>query len=177
MDLEPYFYTLLPELAETGSYAVIAGTYELKGFEKGPRSFLLDNGIQYELSLTNTGAAVVISGTVEAQVTSECDRCLEPAHLLLEGEAEGYVLFEEPSSETQAGIDEYIVAHSPEAIIDLAAVLYPAIILSVPPIVLCDDDCAGICPSCGANLNEEACTCSDLHIDENHPFAALKDIL
>jgi len=60
MDLEPYFYTLLPELAETGSYAVIAGTYELKGFEKGPRSFMLDNGIQYELAMANTGGAVVI---------------------------------------------------------------------------------------------------------------------
>jgi len=177
MDLKPYLYTLLPDLADTGSYTVLEGTYELEGFQKGPRSFILDKGLQYALTMTNTGGSVVISGTVTAQVTGECDRCLEPAYLLLEGEAEGYVLFEAPSSETQADTDEYILAQPPEAIIDLASVLYSALILAVPPIILCDEDCAGICASCGVNLNEDACICTDSQIDENNPFASLKGLL
>ena len=51
-----------------------------------------------------------------------------------------------------------------------------ALLLEVPLVPLCDDDCKGLCPQCGANLNEGPCGCSRDEADvEASPFAALKN--
>ncbi|MBM4294554.1 MAG: DUF177 domain-containing protein, partial [Deltaproteobacteria bacterium] len=43
--------------------------------------------------------------------------------------------------------------------IDLQGIVREQIILSMPLKPLCHEDCRGLCPGCGANLNREACTC------------------
>ena len=42
--------------------------------------------------------------------------------------------------------------------------------------VLCDEDCKGLCPSCGANLNQEQCSCGD-DTDIDPRMEALKELL
>ena len=177
MELEPHLFNLLPKLAETGSCTLLQGCYALQGFEKGPRTFVLDDGISYELTLTNTGAAVLITGSIEASASSECDRCLETAYITLAGEVDGYAAFEALPPDIKEEIDDYILTKGSDATIDLAPLLYSALILAVPLMVICQEDCAGICPSCGVNLNEGPCTCDHDPVDKNHPFAALKDLL
>ena len=44
--------------------------------------------------------------------------------------------------------------------IDLVPLIVAALLLEVPLVPLCDDDCKGLCPQCGANLNEGPCGCS-----------------
>jgi len=39
------------------------------------------------------------------------------------------------------------------------------LLLQIPIKVLCSEDCRGICPHCGANLNTESCNCKNEHID------------
>ncbi len=56
--------------------------------------------------------------------------------------------------------------------VDLESLLREQIILMMPLKPLCDEDCKGLCPRCGANLNREACTCSSRRI-VNSPFAVL----
>ena len=53
-----------------------------------------------------------------------------------------------------------------------------AILVDVPLVPLCADDCKGICPQCGKNLNEGACACvaENEAVGKNNPFAALKGI-
>ncbi|MBS6941064.1 MAG: DUF177 domain-containing protein, partial [Slackia piriformis] len=53
-----------------------------------------------------------------------------------------------------------------------------AILVDVPLVPLCADDCKGICPRCGKNLNEGACACvaENEAVGKNNPFAALKGI-
>jgi len=46
-------------------------------------------------------------------------------------------------------------------------------LLAMPAHPLCGESCAGICPVCGANLNEEQCSCSDEKIDPR--WAALAE--
>jgi uncharacterized protein len=43
--------------------------------------------------------------------------------------------------------------------VDLAPYVHEAIVLSAPMVVVCREDCRGLCPSCGVNLNRETCTC------------------
>ena len=59
--------------------------------------------------------------------------------------------------------------------IDLVPLVEQALLLELPLVPLCDDDCRGLCPRCGANLNEGPCQCGDGPTGEDNPFAALKD--
>ena len=43
--------------------------------------------------------------------------------------------------------------------IDLIRTAYDALSLEVPMVILCKEDCKGICPDCGVNLNNEDCRC------------------
>ncbi|MGB1779712.1 MAG: DUF177 domain-containing protein, partial [Longimicrobiales bacterium] len=47
-------------------------------------------------------------------------------------------------------------------------------ILAVNPYVVCEPECRGLCPKCGANLNEGACDCTDDEVDPR--WAALRDL-
>ncbi len=60
--------------------------------------------------------------------------------------------------------------------IDLAPSLLGAVTIEIPFAPVHDEDCAGLCATCGADLNEGACGCHD-GSDEEHPFGALKALL
>jgi len=44
--------------------------------------------------------------------------------------------------------------------VDLGAVVREELALEVPGFVLCREDCAGLCPKCGADLNAGPCDCA-----------------
>ena len=59
----------------------------------------------------------------------------------------------------------------------MAPLIQAALLVDLPLVPLCVDDCKGLCPRCGANLNEGSCACDS--VDEQpfkeNPFAVLKD--
>ncbi len=59
--------------------------------------------------------------------------------------------------------DDYAILHN--GILDMDEELLELLDLSFPAKVLCKEDCAGICPTCGKNLNDGACTCKKKEID------------
>ncbi len=59
--------------------------------------------------------------------------------------------------------------------LDLDELLYQEIILNLPVKIICNDNCRGICPTCGANLNLKNCNCDIGEPDSR--FASLKDLL
>ena len=63
--------------------------------------------------------------------------------------------------------------------IDLVPLITAALLVEVPLVPLCDDDCEGLCLQCGKNLNEGPCECAPAAEDDAsmkpNPFAALKD--
>ena len=61
-----------------------------------------------------------------------------------------------------------------EHIVDLSNVIREAIMLELPAKPLCDEECRGLCPSCGVNLNEETCKCKGEEIDDR--WEDLKDL-
>jgi DUF177 domain-containing protein len=58
--------------------------------------------------------------------------------------------------------------------IDLAPLLREQLVLAVPFAPLCAEDCKGLCPQCGADLNQTTCSCDRTPVDPR--LAALKDI-
>ena len=67
-------------------------------------------------------------------------------------------------------------AYADEYVLD--DVIDQALVMSAPRKVLCKPDCKGLCPVCGKNLNEGACSCDTdkPQLGENNPFGVLKDI-
>ncbi len=119
-------------------------------------------------------------GTVSGAFTNACFRCLAPARaafnvtvawVFRQGEALAY-----EELEHAAGLEE--TGHSvkdrkgescrpfqgPE--IDLAPCIWEELVFAQPSRFLCEEDCKGMCPGCGINLNTGACTCTDTSIVE-----------
>ena len=53
--------------------------------------------------------------------------------------------------------DDYVIAEG--RVLDLDELIHEEVVLSLPSKILCKEDCKGLCPQCGANLNYEKCDC------------------
>lgn len=94
---------------------------------------------------------VSVTGTVTAPWRGECRRCLAPAEGLLE------VRVRELYTDDGDDEDTYPV-HGDE--LDLEPLVHDAVLLELPQAPLCRAGCAGLCPTCGADLNETKCDCA-----------------
>ena len=137
-------------------------------------SGLLCGPVTVRGTLSNTGEEYVFLGTVSGGIKHACDRCLEKAEFPFSAEAvwpythgaprEGLEALSEEADELgdEAGAYRF---HGNE--IDLAPQVWEAVVLAVPGKFLCDEDCAGLCSRCGANLNRGACGCGE-DLEEEH---------
>ncbi len=178
-DIDPIVIELGDRLENPGDSLPVSGTLPIPGYSTGEKDFTLSDGLAYDVVLTNAGDGILATGIVRAHATGECDRCLEPAHFDIAGEIEEYYLFEEPQ-DAEAYEDGFELV-GPERTVDLSGAVWDAMVMDTPFVVLCRPDCAGLCPTCGANLNDGDCGCaaaaeeSWVDSDEN-PFAALKNL-
>lgn len=95
-------------------------------------------------------------GAIHATATVPCRRCLADVECRVEREVD--VLL---SSDPEA-VDDPSVYALPEAAqhVDLGGVVREELVLDMPAFVLCREDCAGLCPTCGADLNAGPCACA-----------------
>jgi len=93
-------------------------------------------------------------GTLRTRVAASCRRCLKD--VAVEVAPELRVLFTEDPS----GDDAAAYALPPQGSeLDLGEMVREELILAAPPFVVCRDDCRGLCPRCGKDLNEGPCDC------------------
>jgi uncharacterized protein len=169
-------------LANAGDTLPLAGHMSDKGYSLGEHEFTLPDGLDCDLILTNAGEGILATGIVSGHVIGTCDRCLEKAEFDLAGEVEEYFLFKAPSVTESLGEDEDDVDFSlvgDDHTIDLTDALSSAVLMESPFVVLCREDCKGLCPVCGENLNERDCGHASLIEErrlESSPFAALRNL-
>ena len=157
-----------------------AGTYNLPELVQGVDTYTFEHPLTWEVTVSNTGGALLVTGIVTADAVTSCVRCLEPAEYRLEGEVEGYYLIPDSDVElTEEEKEEYELLGE-DHIIDLSPLFVAALSLELPHTPLCDDDCKGLCAGCGANLNVEECTCEKTEKEEDefhpNPFSVLRNI-
>ena len=119
-----------------------------------------------------------LKGKLETELEGSCARCLEPVDLPV---TRSFDLLYRPLG-TDAGRKELSVTAAEAEIgyyqgegLLLEDLLREQVLLAVPLKVICREDCKGLCPHCGKNLNEEgACSCADELEDPR--WAALKEI-
>jgi uncharacterized protein len=95
-------------------------------------------------------------GRMEGDVTMPCRRCLADASAHVAGEE--HIIFVEADDEEADNPDVYSLDETADEI-DLRPALREQWLLNVPAYVLCGDDCKGLCPTCGADLNAGNCGC------------------
>lgn len=114
--------------------------------------------LRFELRLSPLGEGVLVRGWLRGEVAAVCDRCLAP--LVLE-------------------VAEEEVCHHLEDVtgteIDLTEDLREDILLVFPQSCLCQDECLGLCPECGANLNDGPCPCGTPEAGDS-PWDALDNL-
>lgn len=110
--------------------------------------------------LENTGPVISARGRLVATAVCECSRCLASHDVELSVEVSEECRLAQIDQPTRAGEEE------PQPIpildadaVDLTELVRQVLALNVPPRSLCRPDCQGICPECGQNLNESACSC------------------
>ena len=109
-----------------------------------------------ELTLLRTDKGVLVSGIVDTTVEAVCSRCLAPtAHQVKVSIAEEFC--------HDAAEDGFAI--SDEGEIDLGETVRQYVVLATPMKPLCRQDCAGLCPTCGKNLNLGPCDCPPRDID------------
>ena len=156
-----------------GMADVLQGNLDVGDFVLGCLEYDIPKGVDYYMTLSCVGDAIVVTGHASADICGECVRCLEPAQMHIESDIEGYWALSEESDLEGMEEDEYdIVPEGGE--IDLSGDVLAAIIVEVPQTFLCSEECKGLCPKCGCNRNEEECNCAD-EVDDMNPFAVLKD--
>ena len=118
-----------------------------------------------------------LKGRLSAGFELNCARCLEPVPQDVKREFE---LLYRPLG-ADAGRDELSVTDAEAEIgyyqgdgILLEDVLREQVLLALPLKVTCREDCKGLCPHCGKNLNQEPCSCTTLVEDPR--WSALKEI-
>ena len=137
-------------------------------------------------TLRPTRRGIEFAAEFETVAKLRCSRCLAPVELSL-GERFRLFLVPPPAEAEDEAVVEPLPDDDPDAVdlfpldgpvVDLAEVAREQVDLALPLRVLCRDDCRGLCPGCGADLNREACRCTSVGGDERFEgLARLKDAL
>lgn len=134
--------------------------------------------VKGELRIDKLGAEVLIKGYTSTEIELTCSRCLN--NFKKEVNLDIAITYH-PLSELKR--DEVYELHDDEMEVDFYSgdeididnLIEEEIILSIPMKPLCSEECKGLCPKCGVDLNIASCGCSDQVIDER--FEILKKLL
>jgi len=140
--------------------------------DTGPQSLadLQVNFLRGTIHVVRIQGGLLVRGTVESQLGLECVRCLDPFVLPVTLELEETFRLPGPGPGSDVS---YAVGDG--GWLDLAPLLREQAWVVIPMKPLCDPDCKGLCPQCGANLNIESCTCESVRVDPR--LVLLKDLL
>ena len=97
-------------------------------------------------------------GSIAGDVALECSRCLGNAGAHVSDEA--HLIFAEAGTEGVEDDPDVFLLDDRSPDLDLRPAIREQWLLNVPGYALCQDDCKGLCPTCGAELNLGACECS-----------------
>lgn len=115
---------------------------------------------------------VLLRGEARATIRSRCARCLAPALTQVRADVQEAFLHDEQNAPQNAD-DRYRYSGH---VLDLDEAVRTALLLELPSRILCKEDCKGLCPVCGQDLNVKTCSCRR-EFEGRKPFSALASLL
>ena len=109
----------------------------------GDEPYRVDSAVSYALDVAGVSGGALVSGRAAVRIVGECGRCLR-----------------EVSREVEAADIRFFVERPPRGeVCDISEDVRTELTLELPMNLLCSDDCRGLCPVCGADLNAGGCSC------------------
>ena len=127
--------------------------------------------VDVDVRFDATSREIVASGRIDFDIVATCNRCLVgiDQHLSLKFSQ----VFGTPSTDDEDAAE--VLPLGPQGEIDLESTIVDEVGVTLPLSPACRDDCLGLCPTCGTDLNREPC---EGHEDlSSSPFAVLQDFL
>jgi uncharacterized protein len=136
--------------------------------------------ITLKAQLRLQGSVVQCDGWLRGELVLPCQRCLEPARVPVELRLHTVFTPSSHGADSSARDDDEDVdedldyAHHDGETVDLWPILREDLILAIPITVRCQEECRGLCPTCGKNRNLTSCDCKPA--PSLSPFAELNKI-
>lgn len=130
-------------------------------FELEPEDLTFDGVLEYRSPISVRGTVTNHAGLIEARMSIEadmlcqCARCLKEFPKQLRMEAAAYLAEELEDEDNE---DYYLLE---DGVADMTEIARDYVILNFERRLLCRDDCRGLCPKCGKDLNEGPCGCGE----------------
>lgn len=158
------------EFGSTQSFSFKASAEELN---IGKEELCLSEDIVVKGLITNKGMFFEAAGTICGHVRQICSRCLEDMVTVLTAPfSEKYQAADSRESGEDSDFDtNYFTGDE----IDIADLIRETLLLAEPVKPVCSENCRGLCPECGVNLNVNTCGCSQVKTDPR--LAVLEKLL
>lgn len=155
------------------------GPLRLEGlFAPGEVDFSKDGLVQatpmeWTAVAEQAGGEIRIAGRVISKVDLPCSRCLEPARVPIDWSFDLFFMerdemkFDE-DEEVELSDEDTRTAFFTGSELPIADILREQVLLALPMKALCRSDCKGLCPKCGANMNNDSCSCTRDSFEPSH---------
>jgi len=167
---------LLADITADGLSLVGEATAEEVGLTEDDAAVV--GPLAVSLELTNVEGLVAVTGVLEGTIVRQCVRCLKEYEDPLAFSIRAAFVREPKSAprhpkraDPRKAHAKVVDAEQEEELddqyqyqgnqLELAPMLREHVILSAPMQPLCSEDCLGLCPQCGKNLNEGPCQCAE----------------
>jgi DUF177 domain-containing protein len=138
-------------------------SYAPEQFAAGEDQYRIVEPVRLHLDIAKTGERFRLTGRVQTVLEMACSRCLEPFTWPVDA---SFDLVYHPQStnvgegEREVEEEDLSTAFYDDQKIDLGQLMREQFYLALPMKPLCSDECQGLCPVCGTNLNRGTCDCS-----------------
>ena len=123
---------------------------ELSPLELGGQRYIaVPENVRAELTLARTTGGMLFDLAFHARLHGPCFRCLDDAVVDEELHVREY------QAEDPQGDMELVSPYVANGRLDLSSWAHDSVVLALPDKILCSEDCAGLCPTCGKNFNLE----------------------
>ena len=116
-----------------------------------------------------THQGVIVRAELETQVRLTCSRCVSVFvySSVLTMEEESFPTIDPVTGRKTEPLeeDEGEIYLDDQHVLDMSEVVRQYVLTGVPIKPLCREECSGLCPECGTNLNEEKCKCKAVPMD------------
>lgn len=141
-----------------GAKLDIAKEYNVGSFEFAGNEYSFKEPVKITGEIKNIGSALKITLKIDGEYTSYCDRCGCDIKANISGELEEDIT----SSNEDVDSEMFVISSH---VLDISGAVDSLLYSSLPMRNLCSEDCKGLCPKCGTDLNKSECNCDTTRYD------------
>ncbi len=157
------------ELRERGEPFLVEADFTESQLRIRTETASLAHPAHARLKVALHGDRVRVIGHVSAELETACSRCLKPVGFDVDKDVDLEYWpdpeVEKEGEEISLSYDELSIGFYRDDQLDLSGVISEQIVLEIPMKPVCEEACQGLCPQCGADLNETACACEPVTSD------------